>query len=912
MEDLFNPKSRLLRTQVLIIGGGATGTGLARDLALRGVECLLVEKKDLNAGASGGNHGLLHSGARYIASDPEAAKECREEGKLLKQIAPHCIEDTGGFFVAVEGDDETYIADFPGRCDRCGIPTQSIDLKEARFLEPALSQGIIAVYAVRDAAIDPFRLSLDNMDQARRLGAGLLCFTRVLGFDINSTQIRSVKLQNTQTGEVMWAEADIIVNAAGAWAGLIAGLAGISIPVLYSKGSLLITHDRLTQRVINRLRPASNADIVVPGGTVSILGTTSVRIENPDEVYPTVEEIDLMVEDARTMIPALETARYIRAYCGVRPLIGSQGAGDDRKVSRGFTLLDHGAEGVENFFTISGGKLTTYRLMAEKTADLVCHCLGISKPCLTRTEPLPASLPAQWTEPASAPKIWLKEHGPEDIILCECEMVPRSTVDSIVDSIHEQGEGQTSRESDCAAGSVKAPVRGLFAGRVLPPTCLIKRRFDIGRSLDSLRDFVRSRWKGLHPILWGQQLQQADLLEAMHCGLFGLEFEDQRSPLDKRGEPFYSRFCLEPLQCDLTIIGAGMAGMAATLFAANRGLSVAQVGNTSEIGFASGFFDLLGIHPMSEGKRWDDPWAGIETLVKDNPGHPYARLGQEEIRAAFDELLFFLEGAGLSYSRNPDRNVKIVTPLGTVKTTYCTPRTMWAGVEALEQKRPCLIVEFKGLKGFSAGLIAENLKDLWPGLRTVRVLFPGTGHREEVLPEHMANALVLVGNREKLARLIRPEIKDAQCVGLPAVLGLYHSSKVISDLTELIGVPVFEIPTMPPSIPGLRLKEAFERGLREKRLYNFSQKRVIEVRQGVGGTFEIGIDSATGKQVIISPGVILATGRFIGGGLTADRKHVRETIFNLPIFQPERRKEWHREDFLDRQGHSDKPGRIGD
>ena len=241
--------------------------------------------------------------------------------------------------------------------------------------------------------------------------------------------------------------------------------------------------------------------------------------------------------------------------------------------------------------------------------------------------------------------------------------------------------------------------------------------------------------------------------------------------------------------------------------------------------------------------------------------------------------------------------------MGTVKPTYGTPQTMWKGVEALEQKRPCLIVEFKGLKGFSAGLIAENLKNQWPGLRTARVMFPGTGHREEILPEHMANALVLAGNRVKLAQLIQPEIKEAQCVGLPAVLGLYQSSKVISDLTELIGVPIFEIPTMPPSIPGLRLKEAFERGLREKRPCYFSQKRAVEARQGSGGEFEIGVDSATGKQTIISPGVLLATGRFIGGGLAADRKHVRETIFDLHVYQPEGRKQWHREDFFDRQGH---------
>ena len=95
-----------LSTQVLIIGGGSTGTGIARDLALRGIQCILAEFHDLNAGASGANHGLLHSGGRYVFTDQGSATECREEGKLLKKLAPHCIEDTGGLFVAVEGDDE--------------------------------------------------------------------------------------------------------------------------------------------------------------------------------------------------------------------------------------------------------------------------------------------------------------------------------------------------------------------------------------------------------------------------------------------------------------------------------------------------------------------------------------------------------------------------------------------------------------------------------------------------------------------------------------------------------------------------------------------------------------------------------------------------------------------------------------
>ena len=116
-----------MKTAVLIIGGGVTGTGLARDLALRGIECLVVEKQDLGTGASGANHGLLHSGARYVAADPAAAAECRRESLRLKHLAAHCIEDTGGLFVAVAGDDENYIADFPALCERCGIVVQSLE-----------------------------------------------------------------------------------------------------------------------------------------------------------------------------------------------------------------------------------------------------------------------------------------------------------------------------------------------------------------------------------------------------------------------------------------------------------------------------------------------------------------------------------------------------------------------------------------------------------------------------------------------------------------------------------------------------------------------------------------------------------------------------------------------------------------
>ena len=92
-----------LETEVLIIGGGVTGAGIMRDLSLRGIHCILIEKRDLCAGASGGNHGLLHSGSRYVSNDLQSAIECKIEGQILKNIASHCIEETGGLFVSVKG-----------------------------------------------------------------------------------------------------------------------------------------------------------------------------------------------------------------------------------------------------------------------------------------------------------------------------------------------------------------------------------------------------------------------------------------------------------------------------------------------------------------------------------------------------------------------------------------------------------------------------------------------------------------------------------------------------------------------------------------------------------------------------------------------------------------------------------------
>jgi glycerol-3-phosphate dehydrogenase len=517
---------KIVSAQVLIIGGGVTGSGLARDLALRGVRCILVEKRDINAGASGGNHGLLHSGARYIASDPAAARECRDEGALIKRLAPQCVEDTGGLFVAVRGDEETYIADFADRCRRCGIDAIPVDPKDALEMEPALSADTIAAFAVEDASIDPFKLSLDNLAQAGDLGVRQLLHHQVVGVDRRGGRIETVRLKDNRRGDEVHVQADQIVNASGAWAGEVAALAGAGINMVYSQGSLIISQMRMGERVINRLRKAADADILVPAGTVSIFGTTSRRIDAPDDCRPTTAEIDAMIDDGLAMVPKLADTRYIRAYAGVRPLVQSGSGSDDRAVSRGYSLLDHEADGLENFITITGGKLTTYRLMAEKTADLVCRRLGNSKPCRTAVEMLPASSEAQYTEPGFTPKMWFRKKDPSDLLLCECEMVPTSVFNEIVAALSTNGHRPGLREMGQRSRVGKGPCQGSFCSLRMAAHMYNEGMLSGREGVGELKDFLNERWRGMQPLLWGPAVSQAELQEALHCGLLGLDVSE--------------------------------------------------------------------------------------------------------------------------------------------------------------------------------------------------------------------------------------------------------------------------------------------------------------------------------------------------------------------------------------------------
>ena len=187
----------------------------------------------------------------------------------------------------------------------------------------------------------------------------------------------------------------------------VARLAGCAdVELLYSKGTLLISNSRMTSGVLNRLRPPGDGDILVPGGTVSLLGTSSHTVESPDATQPKVE-VDLILSEGAAMVPQLQTTRFIRAFCGVRPLLKhSTDDADGRRASRSFALFDHEDQGLSNFATIVGGKLTTFRLMAEKTGDLVAKRMGIDAPGVTAHTPLRGDESVRWADPGSSARDW--------------------------------------------------------------------------------------------------------------------------------------------------------------------------------------------------------------------------------------------------------------------------------------------------------------------------------------------------------------------------------------------------------------------------------------------------------------------------------------------------------------------------
>ena len=525
---------------VIIVGGGITGAGTARDCALRGLKVLLVERHDLATGATGRNHGLLHSGARYAVTDRESAEECIKENMILRKIARHCVEETEGLFLTLPEDDLAYQAKFVESCLAAGIRADVIDPKEALRMEPSANPDIIGAVKVPDGAVDPFRLTSANVIDAKLHGAKVLVYSEVTSLIKEGDTIKGVVVYNHITKQKEEYYAPVTVNAGGIWGQHIAELAGVKINMFPAKGALLIFGHRVNNVVLNRCRKPANADILVPGDTICLIGTTSSRIpfEECDNMYVTPDEVDVLLQEGEKLAPSLASTRILRAYAGVRPLVATDDDPSGRNISRGIVLLDHETrDGVKGFVSITGGKLMTYRLMAEWATDLVCKKLSVAEKCVTMHTPLPGSenenideiSQKTWTKPGTTHKATVGRHGARALniglnddydasLVCECEEVSVGEVRYAINELDVHNLVDLRRRTRVGMGTCQGELCACRAAGMLADAhkCTERAKGD-------LQNFVNERWKGMYPVCWGDTLRESEYSQWIYSGVCGLE-----------------------------------------------------------------------------------------------------------------------------------------------------------------------------------------------------------------------------------------------------------------------------------------------------------------------------------------------------------------------------------------------------
>ena len=531
---------------VIIIGGGATGAGIARDCSLRGIRALLLERSDISTGATGRNHGLLHSGARYAVTDHESAVECIRENMILRRIAAHCVEETDGLFISLPEDGLEYQSVFVDACRKAGIRADIIDPAEARRLEPSVNPALVGAVRVPDGAVDPFRLTSSNILDATAHGAEIRTYTEVRELLREQDRIVGVKAYDHRAHCEVTFRAQVVINAGGIWGHGIAAKAGITVNMLPAKGALLIFGHRVNNLVLNRCRKPADADILVPGDTISLIGTTSSKIpyDQIDNMVITPDEVDILLREGEKLAPQLAQTRILRAYAGVRPLVASDDDPSGRTVSRGIVLLDHAKrDGMEGFITITGGKLMTYRLMAEWATDLVCKKLGIDAVCRTAEIPLPGSTESREevdrklrNKPLAQRRSTISRHGAlatkigdgdsiRNSLVCECEEVSIGEVEYALEHLSVNNLVDLRRRTRIGMGTCQGELCACRAAGIMGrrnPICARKAKADLVR-------FLNERWKGMEPIAWGDTLRESEYTTWVYESVCGLTDETEKT-----------------------------------------------------------------------------------------------------------------------------------------------------------------------------------------------------------------------------------------------------------------------------------------------------------------------------------------------------------------------------------------------
>ncbi|MDX2053950.1 MAG: glycerol-3-phosphate dehydrogenase/oxidase [Polyangiaceae bacterium] len=405
--------SRDTDVDVVVIGAGVNGAGVARDAALRGFRVALLERNDIGFGASGNSSGMIHGGPRYLSHNPDVThSSCLDSGHI-QRIAPHLLFRIP-FLVPMYGKAgllskltlTAYDAFFDLYDDyqplKHGKPHARLSADELATLEPGLAETQGGV-TFDEWGIDGVRLCTANVTDAVERGAVFYNHTTVTEILRGEHgRVAGVRYRDRLSGRVGEISAPVVVNATGAWAPITTALGNLSpksAAIRPGKGIHVFLDRRLTNYAIVCNAIDGRQVFLMPWQNMSVLGTTDDDFYgNPDEVLATHDEVRYLFQAIHRVFPAIDQARAIGTWGGVRPTLYGWGGSED-SLSREHEVVDHKAHGAPGLYSMIGGKLASYRLFAQEMVDELARAFGKSIACSTHTTALPGG--ADTVEPMS-------------------------------------------------------------------------------------------------------------------------------------------------------------------------------------------------------------------------------------------------------------------------------------------------------------------------------------------------------------------------------------------------------------------------------------------------------------------------------------------------------------------------------
>jgi glycerol-3-phosphate dehydrogenase len=525
---------------VCVIGGGVTGAGIARDLSLRGLSVLLLEKGDWGGGTSGASSWMIHGGPRYLEFDWATTRLSTQDAGHIVTIARNLVYRVV-FIIPVLPHDRNNIERMETAMEvydrfqplKKAHPHRRLTADEARQAEPGLSPEVSGAVTMEEWGVDPHRLVYANVEDAVAHGARALNHTKVIDLIRDEGKVIGVRYRASD-GSISEARARAVVNATGPWSPEVSGMAGVPVRLRPAKGIHIVYPHRISNFSISAESIDGRDLLMVSHGGFTLLGTTDDDFYGDlDSVDVIEDEVDYLLQAFERVFPSIRDYRPVRTTAGVRPTLYKWRRYED-ELSREYEVIDHAAQGVEGFVTIAGGKLSMYRLMAEETSDAVCRKLGHQARCMTATTPLPgnesdmespaelgrrcgipvlAAVKLQSRHGSNAEKVLDSARGGR--LVCRCEPITEAELAYAARSEQVRSLADAFRRVSLAAG----PCAG--------SACVVRAAEVVGRELgwsasqrfDAVRDFVRGSWLGRAPVLGRAGWAQEELAQGAMRGL---------------------------------------------------------------------------------------------------------------------------------------------------------------------------------------------------------------------------------------------------------------------------------------------------------------------------------------------------------------------------------------------------------